>query len=110
MEEDLERYEAEAELRLYSEYRDVLKVFRYAIDTERRFYLANQVTVVPRDTPGGTYLDVEIEDAWVWDVHRPNRFVKKVRVTTFGDVNIEELEAQNLEAQNLESRELPPPI
>ncbi len=105
MEEDLERYEAEAELRLYSEYRDVLKVFRYAIDTERRFYLANQVDVVKQDAPGGTYLDVELEDAWVWDVHRPNRFVRKVRITTFGDVNIEELEGATLDSQNLGAQE-----
>lgn len=98
MEEDLERYEADAELRLYSEYRDVLKVFRFAVDTERRFYLANQVMVVPKDAPGGTYLEVELEDAWVWDVHRQNRFVRKVRITTFGDVNVEELETQNVEA------------
>ena len=41
--EDLEDYEAEIELRLFREYRDVAPLFRYVIETERRFYLANSV-------------------------------------------------------------------
>ncbi|HUQ38910.1 MAG TPA: DUF2469 family protein, partial [Acidimicrobiales bacterium] len=31
------------------------------------------------------------DDAWVWDMYRPARFVASVRVVTFKDVNIEEL-------------------
>ncbi len=92
MEEDLERYEADVELRLYREYRDVVKLFRYSVDTERRFYLANRVSVVPNHGSSAAYFELELEDAWVWDVHRPNRFVKRVTVKTFVDVNIEELE------------------
>ena len=30
-------------------------------------------------------------DVWVWDIYRTDRFVNKVRVLTFKDVNIEEL-------------------
>ncbi len=41
--EDLERYEAEIELALYTEYRDVISMFRFVVETERRFYLANKV-------------------------------------------------------------------
>lgn len=92
MEDDLDRYEAEAELRLYTEYRDVVKMFRFSVDTERRFYLTNRVTVVPNEAPGGTYFEIELEDAWVWDVHRPNRFVKRATIRSFVDVNVEELE------------------
>jgi hypothetical protein len=33
-----------------------------------------------------------MHDAWVWDMYRPARFVKNVRVMTFKDVNVEELE------------------
>ena len=44
-EEDLERYEAEIELGLVQEYRAVLPVFAYVIETERRFYLANEVSL-----------------------------------------------------------------
>jgi len=31
-------------------------------------------------------------DAWVWDVYRSARLVKNVRVVTFRDVNVEELD------------------
>ena len=34
---------------------------------------------------------VELEDAWVWDMFRPARFVSSVRVVTRHDVNVEEL-------------------
>jgi len=42
-ENEFEDYDREAELALYREYRDVVKMFRYVIETERRFYLANDV-------------------------------------------------------------------
>jgi hypothetical protein len=35
-------------------------------------------------------------DAWVWDMYRPARFVKNVRVVTFKDVNVEELASSDL--------------
>ena len=38
--EDLDNYETDAELALYREYRDVIKLFTYVVETERRFYLA----------------------------------------------------------------------
>ena len=41
--DDIERFEEERELELYREYRDVLPMFAYVIETERRFYLANKV-------------------------------------------------------------------
>ena len=47
-EEDLERYEAEIELGLVQEYRAVLPVFSDVIETERRFYLANEVSLKVR--------------------------------------------------------------
>ena len=68
--EDLEKYETEMELQLYREYRDVV---------------------------GLVYFDVTMSDAWVWDVYRPARFVKNVRVVTFKDVNVEELAKTELE-------------
>jgi hypothetical protein len=30
-----------------------------------------------------------MNDVWVWDVYRNDRFVKSVRVLTFKDVNVE---------------------
>ena len=35
--------------------------------------------------------EIELGDAWVWDMYRPARFVSSVRVVTFKDVNVEEL-------------------
>ena len=91
-EEDLERYETEAELQIYREYRDVLPMFKFVIETERRFYLANNVSVEKQEANGSVYFEIELEDAWVWDMYRPARFLQKVRVMTFRDINIEELE------------------
>jgi hypothetical protein len=89
--EDLERYEADMELQLYQEYRDVLSMFQYVIETDRRFYLANKFDLQVRNEDGETYFDITLQDAWVWDMYRPARFVTRVRVVTFKDVNIEEL-------------------
>jgi hypothetical protein len=94
--EDLENFEADRELRLAQEYQDVVVMFRYAVETERRFYLANEVKVEVLD--GGTrpMVEVELRDAWVWDMYRRSRFVPSVRVVTFKDVNVEELPRQEL--------------
>jgi hypothetical protein len=89
--EDLERYEADMELQLYQEYRDVLSMFQYVIETERRFYLANRFDLQVRNEDGDAYFDITLHNAWVWDMYRPARFANKVRVVTFKDVNIEEL-------------------
>jgi len=94
--EDLERYETEIELKLYREYRDVLPMFTYVVETERRFYLANGVDVKVQNDDGHPYFQVELTDAWVWDMYRPARFVSTVRVMTFKDVNIEELAGKEL--------------
>ena len=98
--EDLEKYETEMELQLYREYRDVVGLFAYVVETERRFYLTNAVEVTPRSTDGGeVYFEVTMSDAWVWDMYRPARFVKNVRVLTFKDVNVEELARQELSVE-----------
>ena len=95
--EDLEKYEAEMELQLYREYRDVVGIFKYVVETDRRFYLCNAVEVKVRAESGDAYFEVSMTDAWVWDMYRPARFVKQVRVLTFKDVNIEELNKSDLE-------------
>ena len=46
--DDLEAYEARLELDLYREYKDVVDIFTYAVETERRFYLCNAVDVKVR--------------------------------------------------------------
>jgi hypothetical protein len=87
-EDDIERFEEERELELYREYRDVVPMFTYVVETERRFYLANVVDVQQRDDG---WVEVRLSDAWVWDIFRPARFDSTVRVMTRRDVNVEEL-------------------
>lgn len=94
--EDLEKYETEAELQLYREYRDVVGLFSYVVETERRFYLTNSVDVQVREVGGEVFFELTMQDAWVWDMYRPARFVKNVRVMTFKDVNVEELAKTDL--------------
>ncbi len=102
--EDLEKYETEMELQLYREYRDVVNLFSYVVETERRFYLTNavdlQVRTVGGDAGGEVFFELTMADAWVWDMYRPARFVKNVRVVTFKDVNVEELAKSDLELPN----------
>jgi hypothetical protein len=93
--EDLEKYEAEMELALYREYRDVIPMFRYLIETERRFYLANKVEVDEKRQGEEIWFEVSLSDAWVWDMYRQSRFVPHVRIITFEDVNIEELRRED---------------
>ena len=95
--EDLERYEADIELQLYKEYKDVSPMFSYVVETERRFYLANSVDLQVREAGGEVYFELKLSDAWVWDMYRPARFVRNVRVLTFKDVNVEELAQADLE-------------
>ena len=96
--DDLEAYEAELELSLLREYRDVCRVFRYVVETERRFYLANEVERRVVEHDGRTAVEVDLVDAWVWDMYRPSRFVPKVTVMTFRDVNIEQLPESELDS------------
>ncbi len=94
--EDLERYEAEIELQLYKEYKDVAPMFSYVVETERRFYLANEVEQRVHDDGGRSWVELELRDAWVWDMYRQSRFVSNVRIVTFKDVNVEELAKKEL--------------
>jgi len=94
--EDLEKYETEMELTLYREYRDIVRQFSYVVETERRFYLANSVDLQVRNAGGEVYFEVRMQDAWVWDMYRPARFVKDVHILTFKDVNVEELPEKEL--------------
>jgi Protein of unknown function (DUF2469) len=94
--DDIERFEDERELELYREYRDVLPMFSHVVETDRRFYLANGVKL---ERGGDGWLEVTLEDAWVWDMFRPARFVTRVQVLTRHDVNVEELDHRNETAE-----------
>ncbi len=94
--EDVERYEAEIELQLYKEYKDVCPMFSFVVETERRFYLANDVRQDVREVGGRTLIELQLQDAWVWDMYRASRFVPSVRIVTFKDVNVEELPKKDI--------------
>lgn len=94
--EELDNYEAEVELSLYREYRDVASQFSYVVETDRRFYLANAVELIPHAEGKDVYYEVRMSDCWVWDMYRAVRFVRYVRVITYKDVNIEELDKPDL--------------
>ncbi|MDU0968682.1 MAG: DUF2469 domain-containing protein [Actinomycetaceae bacterium] len=96
MSEDLDRYENDLELALFREYRDVVTLFRYVVETDRRFYLANNVDVQIHQSGGDVFFEVTMVDAWVWDIYRPSRFVQRVRVMSFKDINVEELPPSDL--------------
>ena len=73
--DDLESYENDLELDLYREYRDVVSLFSYVVETERRFYLTNAVDVQVRTNGGEVFFELSLEDAWVWDIYRSRRFL-----------------------------------
>ena len=89
--DDLEQYEADIEYQLLKEYKDVCSLFTHVVETERRFYLANKVEQTVHAAGDRTYVELELTDAWVWDMYRQMRFVPSVRVVTFKDVNVEQL-------------------
>jgi hypothetical protein len=94
--EDLENFEAERELKLAQEYQDVTAMFRFAVETERRFYLANDVVLNVLSDGARPMVEVVLTDAWVRYMYRKTRFVPTVRVVTFKDVNVEELPKADL--------------
>jgi Protein of unknown function (DUF2469) len=90
-EEELDDYEASLELSLVQEYKAVVSMFKWVVETERRFYLANEVDVQVKSAGSPPLLEVTLADAWVWDMYRTVRFVPQVRVLSFRDVNVERL-------------------
>ncbi len=94
--DDFDDYDREAELALYREYRDIVSQFRYVVETERRFYLANEVTREVKERGTDFYFELTLNDVWVWDIYRSDRFVSNVTVLTFKDVNVEELGSKDL--------------
>ncbi len=92
--DDLERYEAEIELELYREYRDVATMFKFVVETDRRFYLANAVQRVSE--PGAPFIEYELTDAWVWDMYRKTRFLNSVSLASTRGITVEELPPADL--------------
>jgi hypothetical protein len=58
--------------------------------------LANEVKVNVTGDSARPLIEVEMTDAWVWDMYRKTRFIPTVRVLSFKDVNVEELPSTDL--------------
>ena len=68
--EDLEQYEAEIELQLYKEYKDVAPMFSLR-GGDRAALLPRQRGRAERAQRGRAHLvELEMRDAWVWDMYR----------------------------------------
>ena len=106
--DELAQYAADQELNLYKEYRDVIGLFRYVVETDRRFYLANSVEMVTHHETGDTYFELMLEDAWVWDVFRTSRFIQRARILSFRDINIEELPNREDHTMPVDGPHVPP--
>ena len=45
---------------------------------------------------GAGHIEIELHDAWVWDMYRQSRFLAKVTVSTTQVVTVEELPEKDL--------------
>jgi hypothetical protein len=77
--DELDEFEAEAELRLKKEYSAVFGLFRYCVLTQDATYLCNKL---------------DFQYVWVWDKNRPTRMIPRAEVYTSSDVTIEELRGE----------------
>ena len=93
--DDLDEYEADLELQLRKEYQAVFGLFRYCILTPDATYLCNRLerTVVPHQAY--PFINLRLEDVWVWDKNRPTRMIPRTEIIVVsGDVTIEELRGE----------------
>lgn len=88
--EDLENFESDAQMALYEEYKNVFGLFNYVVETDKRFYLCNAVEIEPHTEGGTLFFQVSMNDVWVWDIFRPSRFMKSVKIYSVKDINVEE--------------------
>lgn len=89
--DELDMHEAQLRLKLYDEYREVVKIFSYYVETELRAYLSKEVTVEPQNGPGGLFFKVTLSDVWIYEAERTNRFVPEVTVYSVNDVHVQRL-------------------
>ena len=92
--DELDEFEAEAELRLKKEYSAVFGLFRYCVLTQDATYLCNKLDLQYVPQPNYPFFHLKMEDVWVWDKNRPTRMIPRAEVYTSSDVTIEELRGE----------------
>jgi hypothetical protein len=90
--DELDEFEAEAELRLKKEYAAVFGLFRYCVLTQDATYLCNTLDLQYVPQPAYPFFHLKMEDVWVWDKNRPTRMIPRAEAYTSGDVTVEELQ------------------
>jgi hypothetical protein len=93
--DDLDEFEAELELALKREYTAVFPLFRYCVLTQDATYLCNELDLQLSHHASYPFLQLKMEDVWVWDKNRPSRIIPSIRAYTTGDVTVEELRGEN---------------
>ncbi len=93
--DELDIFEAEKRMALYNEYREAIRIFSYYVETELRAYLCNSVQVDPVPAPGGTYFQVTLGDAWIYEAERPQRFVPEVVIYEVGPIHVQKLRGED---------------
>jgi hypothetical protein len=92
--DELDEFEAEAELRLKKEYAAVFSLFRYCVLTQDATYLCNKLDLQYVPQPNYPFFHLRMEDVWVWDKNRPSRMLPRTEVFTSADVTVEELRGE----------------
>ncbi len=92
--DELDEFEAELELRLKREYKDVFGLFRYCVLTQDATYLCNKLDLQYVPQPGYPFFHLRMEDVWVWDKNRPIIFMASTEFYTSSDVTVEELRGE----------------
>ena len=93
--DELDEFEAEAELRLKKEYGAVFTLFRYCVLTQDATYLCNKLDMKYVPQPNYPFFHLRMEDVWVWDKNRPTRMIPRTEIFVIsGDVTIEELRGE----------------
>jgi hypothetical protein len=92
--DELDEFEAELELKLKREYKDVFGLFRYCILTQDATYLCNRLDLKVIPQASYPFFHLTMEDVWVWDKNRPTRIIPRAEVYTSSDVTVEELRGE----------------
>jgi Protein of unknown function (DUF2469) len=93
--DDLDEYEAELELALKKEYQAVFGLFRYCVLTPDATYLCNRLERSVTVREAYVFINLLLEDVWVWDKNRPTRMIPRTEIfVPTGDVTIEELRTE----------------
>lgn len=92
--DELDLYEADRRLKLYTEYQDASRLFTFYVETELRAYLCNECDVEAHEGSSGVYFKVTLRDVWIYEAERINRFVPEAIIWSINDVHVQRLKGE----------------